>query len=244
MAITSYNGWIASRSASSIGVDPNFTAAGRKFPGGVKSGDVATVMRYLVEQLNKRVERVDLYSPGDEWGWYYKSSANASYLLSCHSSGTAIDFNATRHPNGRRGTFSATQVVAIRQILAECSGVIRWGGDFAGTKDEMHFEIIGSAAQVKAAAARITNNTPPQHQAPAPEDYFMDHHGVARMLFQIYLGRNPKDQTELDSHAWALAVHGLNARCDQLSQTDEARLYEHKRNIEIAVPDNKDPDQD
>ena len=35
---SSYNGWEASKSPDSIDVDKAFTAAGRRFPGGVKRG--------------------------------------------------------------------------------------------------------------------------------------------------------------------------------------------------------------
>src|SRR5690606_34921728 len=71
-------------------------------------------------------------------------------------SGTAIDYNATRHPNGRRGTWTPAQVAEIRRILAELGGVVRWLADATGTPDEMHFEIKGTPAQVAAVAARLT----------------------------------------------------------------------------------------
>ena len=64
-----------------------------------------------------------------------------STSLSNHSSGTAIDLNAPRHPLGTSGTFTATQRSHIRSILSSCNGVVRWGGDYSGRKDEMHFEI-------------------------------------------------------------------------------------------------------
>lgn len=59
------------------------------------------------------------------------------------------------HPLGRRGTFTAADVRAIRSILAELGGVVRWGGDYSGRADEMHFEIVDNAAQVTAVAARL-----------------------------------------------------------------------------------------
>jgi len=66
---------------------------------------------------------------------------SGSTTLSNHASGTAIDLNAPRHPLGASGTFSSTQVSRIRSILTYCDGVVRWGGDYATRKDEMHFEI-------------------------------------------------------------------------------------------------------
>jgi hypothetical protein len=161
MAVTSYNGWAASPNPSAIGINAAWAPLGQRFPGGVKSGDVETVFTYLVHQLHARVEPIDRDAIKDEWGYYYKQSANSPSLLSCHSSGTAIDYNATRHPNRVRGTWTPTQMAEIRRILAELGGVVRWlaltadGGSARSTPDEMHFEIHGSPGQVAAVASRL-----------------------------------------------------------------------------------------
>ena len=158
---TSYNGFTASKSPSAIGILTGFTAAGVTFPAGVRSGAVAAVFTYLAEQFNARVE--PLVNPGC-WGYYFKNSANSAALISCHSSGTAVDFNAPKHPNGRRGTFTNAQVAQIRAILDELGGVVYWGGGGwnGGTVDEMHFEIKTgvSEAQVRAVADRLGTTGP------------------------------------------------------------------------------------
>jgi hypothetical protein len=97
----------------------------------------------------------------DDWGYAYRANVNNPNTLSCHASGTAIDYNATRHPNGRRGTFTLTQVAEIRRILAEVDGVVRWGGAFVGTPDEMHFEVIKGAGDVARVAARLRGASHP-----------------------------------------------------------------------------------
>jgi murein L,D-transpeptidase YcbB/YkuD len=150
---TSYNGWPASTDPHAIGIT-HLDIPGRPnaFPPGVKGGDVATVLGYVAMQVAKRVEPL-----GEGcWGYSYRKNRNANNL-SCHASGTAIDINAPRHPNGKAGTFTAEQVKEIRLILHECGGVVKWGGDFHGTKDEMHFEIHGTAAQVAKAARTLRN---------------------------------------------------------------------------------------
>ena len=73
---------------------------------------------------------------------------------------TSIDLNATDHPLGARDTFSDDQVAAIRAILAEVSPAVAWGGDFAGRRDEMHFEIVGSPEVVAEVAARLRGEAP------------------------------------------------------------------------------------
>lgn len=199
---TSYNGWTASKDPKAIGIDAGFRAAGRPFPGGVKSGDVAVVFAALVEEFDRTVEELDLYTAGDEWGYLYKPSANDPSSLSCHASGTALDLNATRHPNGVAGTFTAAQVSAIRALLAKYT-CIRWGGDFSGTKDEMHFEIRGNAAAVKAVADKIRNGTIPTN--PTEDPMAQDLRGLAWLLMRGHLLRDPVDTVELDNHHWRLA---------------------------------------
>lgn len=171
---SSYNGWPASPYPSRIGINTSWEPIpGHRFPGGIKSGDVQTVMTYLVRQLDARVEPIEMYRPGDEWGWFYKYSANSPYLLSCHGSGTAIDYNAVRHPNGVRGTWTSAQVREIREILAEC-GVVRWLYDSTRTPDEMHFEIRGTPYDVMLAARRLKGLQPPAPQPPVSGEFTMD----------------------------------------------------------------------
>jgi hypothetical protein len=160
----SYNGWPASKNPADFGGLEPLVVAGEPFSPGVRAGDVATVLRYVAEQMHLRVEAV--YKPGfheaDDWGYSYRPNVNNPSTLSCHSSGTAIDYNATRHPNGKRGTFSSAQVNQIHQILDEVERVVRWGGDYSGTPDEMHFEINANASAVARVAEKLG------HYSPAP----------------------------------------------------------------------------
>ena len=153
----SYNGWPASPDPRAIGINTEWEPIpGHRFPGGVKSGAVEKVLTYVVRQLDARVEPIDRDAIKDEWGWFYKPSANSPDTLSCHSSGTAFDYNATRHPNGVRGTFTAAQVAEIREIQSEVLHVVRWLGDATRVADEMHFEIDGTPDEVAAAAQWLT----------------------------------------------------------------------------------------
>jgi hypothetical protein len=54
-----------------------------------------------------------------------------------------------------RDTFTPEQAAEIRTIMREVDGVVRWGGDYQNRADEMHFEIVGSQAEVAAVAARL-----------------------------------------------------------------------------------------
>lgn len=148
---TAQNGWAASANKGDVNVNPNFNVNGILFPGGVKDGDVSKVLHYVASQFHARVEKLH-----DGWCWGYSyRPISGSASLSNHSAGCAIDVNAPNHPLGKAGTFSAAQVATIHTILNEVGGVVRWGGDYSGRKDEMHFEIVGNAAAVAQVAARL-----------------------------------------------------------------------------------------
>ncbi|CAN7401131.1 peptidoglycan-binding protein [Knoellia sp. LjRoot47] len=156
-AATSQNGWPASSSPSAIGIT-GLTVAGHAFPSGVRGGQVHTILGYVARRFHSEVEA--LVTPGN-WGYNYRV-ISGSTSLSNHASGTAIDVNAPRHPLGSSGTFSATQVSRIRSILSSCNGVVRWGGDYSGRKDEMHFEINVRPGDSRIAplVAKIGGTTP------------------------------------------------------------------------------------
>lgn len=142
----SQNGWIANDRT----LIESCTVPGGLLP--VRKGPAGDLLVYVATQFHGRVER--LVWPGC-WG-YAERTIIGSTQLSNHASGTAIDLNAPQHPLGAVGTFTTPQVGAIRQILTECGGVIRWGGDYVSRKDEMHFEINAGPDAVAAAAAKLS----------------------------------------------------------------------------------------
>jgi D-alanyl-D-alanine carboxypeptidase len=126
--------------------------------GKVRAGSVYTVLEYVARRFSNEVEGLNIPVC---WGWSYRR-ISGSTLWSNHASGTALDLNPSRHPQGSSGTFSASQVATIRNILAAVSPAVRWGGDYAMPRtDDMHFEIHTTAANVDAVAARISTPTQP-----------------------------------------------------------------------------------
>jgi peptidoglycan hydrolase-like protein with peptidoglycan-binding domain len=172
MTETSYNGWPASPDPHVIGVNPSFAPAGVPFPGGVKAGDVSTVLGYVAVQIHTTVEPL---VPGWCWGYEWRKNVNDPSTLSTHASATSVDVNAPRHANGARDTFSTKQIARIREILREVQGVVWWGRDWEGTVDEMHFEIHGTATSVRNAAAHLNLPDAPvtvRHRFPLPRGYY------------------------------------------------------------------------
>ena len=153
---TSYNGWPANSDKAAIGV-----VSSDYFPGGAKAGDVTIVLGYVARQLDARVEP---FVGGWGWGYTYKANVNNPSQLSCHASGTAIDWNAPDHPNGASGTFTEAQRGQIYAILDEVQGAVSWLEGY----DEMHFEICVGADDLAYVAAILGDATPPPRPGPEP----------------------------------------------------------------------------
>jgi replication initiation and membrane attachment protein DnaB len=68
-------------------------------------------------------------------------------IMSNHSSGTAIDLNAIKHPLGKSNTFNKDQRNTINLLITKYG--LTWGGNYKRRKDDMHFEIALNAKQVK-----------------------------------------------------------------------------------------------
>lgn len=140
----SQNGWSVFTKPPSATI-PHIT-------GRVRPGDVDTVLTWLCEQFHARVEHI---RKDWSWGWAPRPVRGSVNVISNHASATAVDLNAPAHVLGKRGTFTPKQVAAIRVILHELQGVVRWGGDYRNRADEMHFEVIGTAAAVRRVAKLI-----------------------------------------------------------------------------------------
>lgn len=122
----------------------------------VRNGDPGFLLTDFAAWFDAHVEDIDnARGHLDDWGYAERNVRGSSTTLSNHASGTAIDLNATRHPLGRRGTFTKAQVAAIHGQLRTYQGCIRWGGDYSGRPDEMHFEINASPAACTQVADRL-----------------------------------------------------------------------------------------
>ena len=133
---TSPNGWPVSATAATIGVR-TAKVVGTNVSLSVRQDIAGQMLLHVARRFHQLVEPLEVGC----WGYAYRANVNSTSSWSNHASATAIDLNAPRHPNGAAGTFTPQQVTAIRRILEECRGTVRWGGDYSRTKDEMHFEI-------------------------------------------------------------------------------------------------------
>ncbi|MER7900400.1 hypothetical protein ABTX62_30950 [Streptomyces sp. NPDC096046] len=101
-------------------------------------GDVATVLLHVARRF---AYEIDMLRSGDVQGHTDRGPVGAGFE-SNHLSGTAIGIRPLFYPLGaQRGTgLSELEKVVVADILADCQGVIGWGGHAKPVK-ESHFQI-------------------------------------------------------------------------------------------------------
>jgi hypothetical protein len=131
----SQNGWPASPNPDHLDL-VWITVATRRFR---VVREAAPLFRYAIRRWHRKVSPL---TGGvlDEWSYAYRPiRGSSSGVLSNHSSGTAVDLDATEFPMGTR-RMTWRQRRQVRRIVKACGGQIRWGGDW-GYPDEMHLEL-------------------------------------------------------------------------------------------------------
>lgn len=130
----SQNGWTVQSNTANLWPNP--------YVGGILAGPVWVVLSWFVREFNKLVEPVDL----SQSGCYNRRRIAGSLKWSNHASATAVDLNWTKHPAGRKGTFTPVQAGEIVALISAAGGVLRWGRLF---NDEMHFEIAPKVTRLQ-----------------------------------------------------------------------------------------------
>lgn len=178
---TSQNGWPVFFDAPA-GMLPDYVT------GRVRDGDVEVIFDYLCDRYDKEVEniRVDW-----SWGWAVRAVRGQTSGYSNHASATAVDVNAPAHPLGVDNTFSDEEERRVNQILEDLEDVLRWGQNYSGRKDGMHFEIDKDSAAVRRVAHKIRHNQlPTLHPDWKPKQAKAVHFGRVQEQFLIAAGHS------------------------------------------------------
>jgi hypothetical protein len=141
------NGFPISPDASELGVR-SYTVPGTSVHLSVRS-DIAPLLIGFAAEFNRLIEPLHA---GQCFGYNYRT-IKGSTTWSNHAGGVAIDLNSLLHPWGAVGTFPDATVPVIRSLAARYG--LRWGGDYRGKKDEMHFEVLLVFGQALALAQRL-----------------------------------------------------------------------------------------
>lgn len=90
------------------------------------------------------------------WCWSYNYAIiPGTSLWSNHSSGTAIDLNAPKHPMGVPTSKTLTFQQRRRVVKIAKRYGLRWGGNWSTTPDAMHLEMAISKSQAIALVKRL-----------------------------------------------------------------------------------------
>lgn len=108
--------------------------------------EILELVALLIDETERRGYDV---KPGQTWGNSCRKIRNSS-SWSNHAWGLAIDINAPSNPMTNR---LITDMSSWMPALWKSYG-FRWGGDYRGRKDAMHYEFLGSVADAKAQTER------------------------------------------------------------------------------------------
>lgn len=131
--------WSADRSENGWpipGPVESFTVEGSDQAVSLAAGPAATVLLHVARRYHYEIDEL---RAGDLAG-FSTSREVAADELSNYLSGTALSIRAGSYPRGVAGGFYPEQLVVIRDILAECAGVVAWGGDLP-LRQESHFQL-------------------------------------------------------------------------------------------------------
>lgn len=123
----------------------------------LRNGSAGFLLCHFILWYHEKVHKLnEKGSVWDEWAYAWRPIRGNETGLSNHSSATAVDLNATKYPLGTT-LMAAWRKVKIRVRLRLYRGCLRWGGDYEGRKDEMHFEINKGLSACERRARRLMN---------------------------------------------------------------------------------------
>lgn len=125
-----------------------------------------------VHALDAILTRWDYRTRRADTGAYNCRRITGGTGYSLHAYGIALDLNWTTNPYGRtlRTDMPRGMIDAI-QAMCTVNGkqVWRWGGDYTGNKDAMHFEVVCTPADLATGIAGAKPAKPPQPRPPVSE---------------------------------------------------------------------------
>ncbi|WP_329053206.1 hypothetical protein OG873_27770 [Streptomyces violaceus] len=152
--VPSTNGWEMERTADDRGHIYTRPVPGIPLDGvQIRMGDVETVLVHVIRRFHYEIDEL---RRGDVTGWRRPSAVRKGLAESNQASGTAVQIRPGYYPSGVQGGFFPQQTVVIRDILAECDGVVRWGGDDKHPDEALFYlDVEPGDSRLAATAAKI-----------------------------------------------------------------------------------------
>ncbi|MCX4905754.1 hypothetical protein [Streptomyces sp. NBC_00878] len=102
----------------------------------MRMAEVETVLVHVVRRFHYEI---DTLRKGEVLGWREPGSVRKGLAESNLASGTAVRIRPGSYPSGAHGGFYPMEELVIRDILADCEGVVRWGGDDARPDESLFY---------------------------------------------------------------------------------------------------------
>jgi peptidoglycan hydrolase-like protein with peptidoglycan-binding domain len=173
----------------------SFTIPGTKVRIALRKGHASVILLDLLAWFNENIQPLRQKDTG---GYAERTIRGSSKTLSNHASGTATDTRWQDHPLGAEDTFTNDQEARIQARLKFYEGAVRWGGNYKGRKDEMHFEIVAGPAELARIARKVQNPPVPKPGYPnvpvhvtARHDVRLGHRGTDVVDIQRKVGATP-----------------------------------------------------
>ncbi|MFJ4869979.1 hypothetical protein [Streptomyces sp. NPDC088757] len=129
----SANGWALEKEANHVSTVWTRPVPGAGIKVDVRIGDVEAILLHVVRRYHYEIEQL---STVDLAGWQRIDDLEKDGAESNLASGTAVRI---RPGAGASGSLFPLQVLTVRDILADCEGVVRWGGDDAPADESLFY---------------------------------------------------------------------------------------------------------
>ncbi|MEU4771149.1 hypothetical protein [Micromonospora sp. NPDC023644] len=134
---TSTNGWTIQANADRDSQVWTRSVAGTGLSVAVWIGDVELILLHVVRRFHYEIDQIQR---ADLVGWCEIGKLRKGLPESNLASGTAVRIR----PGARaRGGFFPLQELALRDVLADCEGVVRWGGDDREVDESLFYIAVG-----------------------------------------------------------------------------------------------------
>lgn len=170
--------------------------------------DLAPLVGWLCDETVRRGYRL---RPGQCWGFACRAIRGSS-APSNHSWGLAVDLNSLANPMGPR---LVTDMPRWMPQLWKAHG-FAWGGDYTRRKDAMHYEYVGTPAELRRTIAELPDEVakdepdtgqgePVAHPFPLPRGHWF---GRCERSPRCHDGRVDEDRPHVVTVQRRLAAHG------------------------------------
>lgn len=130
---TSLNGWSLEKEANHISTVWTRPVPGTGLEFDVRIGDVEAILLHVIRRFHYEIEQL---TGIDLAGWRQIDGLKKNRPESNLASGTAVRI---RPGASAQGGLFPLQLLTLRDILADCDGVVRWGGDDSPVDESLFY---------------------------------------------------------------------------------------------------------